>query len=61
MHRAAFFLGGHPRLSKSGLNVLYKDAWESRMELVTIPSGTVYLRVDVLLKNVTEESMKWLM
>ena len=57
---AAFFLGGHPRLSQTGLNVLFRDAWESRMELVTIPSGTVYLQIDVLLRNVTEESMKWL-
>ena len=58
---SAFFLGGHPRLSPSGLNVLYRDAWESRMELVTVPSGTVYLQVDVLLRNVNEENMKWLL
>jgi hypothetical protein len=40
---------------------LYRDAWESRMELVTVPSGTVYLQVDVLLRNVNEENMKWLL
>jgi B9 domain-containing protein 2 len=56
---AAFFIGGHPRLSKTGLNVLYRDAWESRMELTTVPSGTVYLSLEVLLRNVTEESMAW--
>ena len=46
-------------VDKTGLNVLYRDAWESRMELTTVPSGTVYLSLEVLLRNVTEESMAW--
>lgn len=48
---SAFFLGGHPRLSATGLQVLYRDAWNNRCQLTTVPAGTVYLQVDVLMKN----------
>ena len=57
---SAYFLGGHPRLSSSGMQVLYKDAWDHRCQLTTVPSGTVYLQIDVLMKNFNDESMHWL-
>ena len=57
---SAFFLGGHPRLSATGLQVLYRDAWDHRCQLTTVPSGTVYLQVDVLMKNYDANTMHWL-
>ena len=54
---AAFFVGGIPRLADD--EVMFSKAWEQRCRLLTIGSGTVHLRLDVVLKNFEQNCVDW--
>ncbi len=54
---SGLYLGGVPRLKSWDL--LFSKAWEQRPKLVTIGSGSVRLRLNVLLRHFDDQKVEW--
>ena len=53
----SFFLRGVPQLKTD--EIVFDQAWEDRCKLVTIPSGTVHVQVDVLMRHSADQQLQW--
>ena len=51
----SFFLGTNPQLVNE--DVLFSKAWENRCRLVTIPSGTVYVQMNVIHRFLADQNV----
>jgi len=52
---AAFFLGNTPHLT--GEDVVYDSAWANRCRIVTAPSGTIRVRMSVVMRHMHEHGV----